>query len=110
MNNTIDYEKTIRQSNTIFSSMVCPKCGTRLQFHPYSDSKLEVYCPVDVKHKDFNISISEMCSLINNNGLNQFITPLSNKSSKYKTSDNSIQEVPPPPEGFKIEAEFDKDK
>lgn len=105
MNNIIDYEKTIRQSNTIFSSMVCPKCGTRLQFKPRTNSEITISCPENYEHHNFSISISEMCSLINNNGLNQFVTPPPNKKVKNNTEDIKSQEVPPPPEGFKIEAE-----
>ena len=33
----MDFESLIKNSNTIFSTMVCPECGRRLHFESVSD-------------------------------------------------------------------------
>ncbi len=89
---------TIRNSNTIFSTMVCPKCGERLVFDIYTTDVLMAYCPND----DYKliITIKGLITLLNNNGLNWIVAPP--KLIKTQEEIKQCEDVPPP-DGFKIE-------
>lgn len=87
---------SIRNSNTIFSTMVCPGCGERLVFGACSDG-LMACCPND----DYETLITTMglITLLNNNGLNRLVTP----PKPTKALEETKESVPPPPDGFKVE-------
>lgn len=88
----------IRNSNTILSTMVCPKCGGRLVFDEYTTDELMACCPND-DYKS-NITIKGLIMLLNNNGLNLLATP----PKPYKvTEETKPCEDDPSPDGFKIE-------
>lgn len=96
-----NYENTIRSSNTVFSTMICPECGKRLVFESHG-SYVIAYCPTK-EHYSTEITVIELCGIINHNGLNSLITPyVPLKSVDVKTNNDSL-EGPEPPEGFKIE-------
>lgn len=63
---------SIRNSNTIFSTMVCSKCGKRLSFEVYSTDELIACCPDDY---EAHITLRGLITLLNNNGLNRLVTP-----------------------------------
>lgn len=97
------YEQAIRHSNTIFSTMVCPKCGSRLNFSYQGSDKINVFCPKTESHLYRNMTVPELCAIINTNGLNQFVTP--SAASSAPESVEKSEAVPPPPDGFKVEDE-----
>lgn len=93
-----DELRSIRNSNTIFSTMVCPKCGERLVFDIYTTDEFMAYCPND--DYKLNITIKGLITLLNNNGLNWMVTP----PKLIKTPEEIKQcEDVPPPDGFKVE-------
>lgn len=94
----------IRCSNTIFSTMVCPKCGERLVFDKFTTDEFAAYCPNNDDYK-FNITIDGLITLLNNNGLNNLVTPL--KKPKVSEEVKQCEDVPPP-DGFKIEPSGDE--
>lgn len=89
---------TIRNSNTIFSTMVCPKCGERLVFDIYTTDEFMACCPND--DYKLNITIKGLITLLNNNGLNWIVAPP--KLIKTQEEIKQCEDVPPP-DGFKIE-------
>lgn len=75
----MDYEAIVRNSNTIFSTMKCPYCGKPLSFYP-CESGIGLMCTatscLGVLESGFKtISNEELCSLLNNNGLNYLVQP-----------------------------------
>lgn len=103
----INYEAAIRLSNTIFSTMVCPKCGERLFFEENNNSsdRLDVKCPNDIDHHNRSINIIAFCELLNSNGLNSLVKPVKFQDPEKK-SEEELKEtddsVSPPPEGLKV--------
>lgn len=94
----LEYELiSIRNSNTIFSTMVCPKCGERLVFDVYTTDEFMACCPND--DYKLNITIKGLIMLLNNNGLNWLVTP----PKSTKALEETKESVPPPPDGFKVE-------
>lgn len=53
----IQYEQTIRKSDTIFSTMVCPQCGNRLIFKRYQND-IKVHCPKEDYFKMLTIKVN----------------------------------------------------
>ncbi len=93
-----DELRSIRNSNTIFSTMVCPKCGERLVFDIYTTDEFMACCPND--DYKLNITIKGWIKLLNNNGLNRLVTPP--KPVNIPEETKQCEDVPPP-DGFKIE-------
>ena len=82
----MDYETIIRNSNTIFSTMVCPKCKGSVTFKPVGDGIRaicdDINCSTNDIHSDTKIiSVDNLCSLLNNNGLNYLVQSTANKSN-----------------------------
>lgn len=78
----MDYETIIRNSNTIFSTMICPKCGKPLIFETdlfqqatTGYCSIEAYCAQKCYKKSY--SIDSICEILNNNGLNNLVQPQS---------------------------------
>lgn len=87
----MNYETAIRSSNTIFSTMVCPKCGKPIVFRS-AYYKLLFECN-NVNCSEYNkpfarvqdsdgITVDELCSLLNNNGINGLVQPNKDENSK----------------------------
>lgn len=75
----MDYETIVRSSNTIFSTMKCPYCGKPLNFYPCGDC-IGLMCTATsclgmLESQGKTISSEELCSLLNNNGLNYLVQP-----------------------------------
>lgn len=93
---------SIRHSNTIFSTMVCPKCEKRLAFEVYSTDELVACCPDD--DYEVHITLRGLITLLNNNGLNQLVTPPKPVNIPVNIPEETKQcEDISPPDGFKVE-------
>lgn len=87
----MNYEKAIRSSNTIFSTKVCSECGKSIVFRPANNKLLfecgNVKCPnynkpfTRIQDRD-GITVDELCSLLNNNGINGLVHPNNDENSK----------------------------
>ena len=75
----IDYETTIRNSNTIFSTMVCPACGSHITFRPNGKNVTIICdnldCTSILLDDRKTLSLTQICGLLNNNGLNHLVQP-----------------------------------
>lgn len=87
----MNYESIIKNSNTVFSTMKCPKCGKPLLFGTDNFrnaitgfSQIEVYCSQKCYKKSY--SIESICNIINNNGLNPLVR---NKTPNKKRQDST---------------------
>ena len=79
----------IKNSNTIFSTLVCPKCGKPLKFDIGFDSDeneeaIEAHCAAACKYENI-FTINAICKLLNNNGINCLVRN-SPKSADYNES------------------------
>ncbi len=64
----MDYETIIRNSNTIFSTMICPECRNKLYFEKIGENiGAKCYGNCDFV---FSFTIYELCALLNHNGIN----------------------------------------
>ncbi len=81
----MDFESLIKNSNTIFSTMVCPECGRRLHFESVSDDDsvdkgiIEIECTNEECLHNIHaflkeLNTRELCAILNNNGINSIIT------------------------------------
>lgn len=81
----MDFESLIKNSNTIFSTMVCPECGFRLKFESPSDEDSDdsrfiwakctnTECMSKISSYIEELSTCELCAILNNNGINSIIT------------------------------------
>ena len=107
------YENTIRTSNTVFSTMSCSECGRRLVFESRG-SYVVAFCPEQHISKD--IPLRELCTLINNNGINSLVssyayvhpTNRNDNEDKDEPDKEELNKGIEPPDGFKIEPSGDE--
>lgn len=68
----MEYETIIRNSNTIFSTMICPNCHTSLYFTHYYKHE-SIGCRCKECNTEFELSCEELCALLNYNGINYIV-------------------------------------